>query len=632
MDSIVVYQGNNSITAKDITHLKAISIGRNDLNDIPLSDPSVSRFHAAIFRDDEGNCFLQDLGSRNNTYVNKKRRDYGTLNEGDSIEIGDYPLVLTKQIDKSQVKKAKIAPYDQGTDDEAKTIFSPLSPQRKEIGRLKYDAKRLLLLYQLSRLANLNEDTEDALQLIIEELAEAFHPGRIFIALLEQEGASLTCLARFPKEESEIKISRNMIRYLLKEKQTLITNDAITDERLKKDGSPARSILEMQVKSAICLPLQWDKEIKGILYMDSSKEKRVFTEEDASLLSLVAIDISSLIERGMNFRAVKDEKIRLENLLKMGNAIIGISPATKDILKSLEKIGSAEATVLITGETGTGKDLAAKVIHYNSRRRGKPFIQVNCAAIPENLLESLFFGVVANFPGFHNKLPLKGKFELAHGGTIFLNEIGELSPGLQARLLDVLEDEGEDKKIKKIWPLGAEQPIPVDVRIIAATNRDLEQEVAKGNFRQDLYERLNIFPVHLPPLRERREDLPLLAGYFLYQLRQEYGKPISRFSNTCIEFLSAYEWPGNIRELKNAIERAVIRSDRSLITRGLFDLKKDELKKRPKSLKEVEKEHIERVLEYTEGNKEASARILGIAKQTLYNKGEGYHLPGFDKS
>jgi transcriptional regulator with PAS, ATPase and Fis domain len=306
----------------------------------------------------------------------------------------------------------------------------------------------------------------------------------------------------------------------------------------------------------------------------------------------------------------------------MGNAIIGISPATKNIIKTIEKLAETDASVLITGETGTGKDLAAKILYQYSKRRGRPFIRVNCAGIPDNLLESEFFGVIANYPGFHNKEALKGKFELANGGTIFLNEIGELPQRLQAKLLDVLEE-------KEFYPLGADKPTRVDIRIISATNRDLKAEISKGNFRQDLYERLNLFPLHLPPLRERKEDLPILAGYFLYRLRQEYGKRISRFSNACIKILSSYQWPGNIRELKHVMERAIIQTERPLITEDLLDIKRDITKDKPLSLEDAEKEHIRKVLEYTKGNKEKAISILGISKQTLYNKGKSYRLPGF---
>lgn len=488
---------------------------------------------------------------------------------------------------------------------------------------MKTDPDGLLLLYQLSRFANLSPDVEESLQAIAEELANTFQPDRMFIALLEPDGTSLTCLARFPLDEAETKFSRTMLRHLLHEKQVLIIQDALTDERLVLQGKPAKSVLEQHIQSALCIPLQWGREIKGILYLDSSKEKGRFTSRELKLLTHVGKDLSALLERGLDYRSVRDEKLRLESRLALETTIIGITPKIKELLKTIERLAATDATILLTGETGTGKDLAARVIHQNSRRQGKPFIEVNCAAIPENILESELFGVIAHYPGFHNKEALKGRFELAHGGAIFLNEIGDLPERLQAKLLDVLET-------KRIWPLGKSQPTPVDIRIIAATNKDLEHEIGQGRFRGDLYERLHLLHLRLPPLRERKEDIPLLAGYFLYRLRQEYGKKINRLSNTVVDTLLAYDWPRNVRELKNTIERAVILTDRSVITPDLFEVK-SKVDAEPKSLAQVEQGHIMNVLEYTDGNKGKAARILGITRQTLYTKGLKYNLPGFEE-
>lgn len=623
MNFILVYKGNNLLKTYNMISEKVISIGRHSLNNIHLPDPSckISRFHAAVFFDAEGNYLLQDLGTRNNTYINGKKRDYGNLNEGDRICIGDYTIVFQRHLNKNQLKKSENIFIEEDLEENMKTIFSPVSLQWKEIEPLKNDPEGLLLLYKMSRINSLNLDIEEFSQLIIKDIFEVFHPDRIFIAYIEQQGEALTFLARLP-EESEIKVSRTMIRYLLEKKQVLITENALADKRFKRKGKVAKSIQSLQIKAAISMPLLWDTEIKGILYMDSLEQKRLFTERDLKLLTLIGNDISSFMEKGYKYRILRDEKIRLENRLETKNTIIGISLKAKEILKDIERLSNIDATVLITGETGTGKDLIAEAIHQNSKRKGKPFIEVNCAAIPNNLLESELFGVIADYPGFHNKESLKGKFELANDGTIFLNEVGELPLRLQSKLLEILEK-------RRISPLGAKQPISIDIRIIAATNRDLQYEIQKGHFREDLYERLNIFPIHLPPLRERKEDIPLLASYFLYRMRNRIGKTICRFSNSCIELLSNYEWPRNIRELKNAIERAIIRADRSIITPELFDIKNEKSIK-PKRLKDIEKEHIMKVLDFVKGNKEKARNILGISKQTLYNKGREYNLPGFE--
>ncbi len=640
MHVISIYKGDVEIGEKSITPLKAISIGRHKLNDICLPDDQhISRFHAALFLNEDGIYYLQDLGSRNGVYVNKKKKDSGALNIGDEIKVGNYTLILKKQADKSQTKKPKVELSYSGPKDDAKTVFSPFTQQWKDISEFKDDAEGLLLLYKLNHFANADYDIEEALQLITEELSTILQPDRVIIALIEQQGANLTCLARFP-QDTIIKVSRTMIQFLLQEKQVLATqigdscstsekqvivsNDLSSDDRFKNDGSLAPSIMELKLKSAILAPLQWDGEIKGILYVDCSGKTKIFTEREVNLISLAANDISSLIERDAHYTDMENENTRLENLVDIENTIIGISSKTKEILENIKKFSDTETPILITGETGTGKDLAAKVIHNNSRRKGKPFIHINCAAIPNELLESDLFGVIANYPGFHNKEELKGKFALADGGTLFLDEIGELSLKLQAKLLHVL---GEYKKLKEIWPLGAINPTIVDVRIIAATNRNLKQAVDKRRFREDLYERLNILSFHMPPLRERKEDIPLLAGYFLYKFRQDYEKKINRFSNTCIEYLSSYEWPGNVRELQYAVLKAVILANRPTINKDLFDLKNDW---KPKSLEEMEKEHIKRVLKYTGGNKRRAAPILDICIETLYKKGRKYCLVGFE--
>lgn len=624
-----IYKGNDEIREEPITPLRAVSIGRNNLNDICLpDDQDISRFHAALFRDEEGNYYLQDLGSKNGTKVNNKRKDFGALYEEDEIKIGSFTLILRKQADKSQLKKAKVDLTYKGPDEDAKTTFSAFSSQLKEAAQFKEDAEGLFLLYNLNHLAKVNPDIEEVLQLITKELFNTFQPDRIIIALIEQQRAGLTCLARFPQEDTRMEVSRTMIQYLLNEKKTLVTNDAPLDIRLKKaGGETAPSILKLGVKSAICAPLQWDGEIKGILYMDCSRKTKIFTERDVNLISLIAEDISSFIERDSHYTSIENEKNRFENLVEIGNTIIGINRKIKEVLTNIKKFSAIDATVLITGETGTGKDLAAEVIHNTSKRKGKPFIPINCAAIPQNLFEALLFGVIPDFPGFQRNQGLKGKFELADGGTIFLNEIGDLSLESQARLLDVLGKQDEGKKLIEIWPLGANKPTLVDVRIMAATNKDLKLEKDKGNFREDLYQRLNILSFQMPSLRERKEDIPLLASYFLYRFRQENEKKISRLSNSCIEYLTSYEWPGNIRELKNAILKAVILTESAIINKDLFALKEDW---KPTSLDEAEKEHIMKVLEYTRGNKEKACRILGISKQTIHNKGKKYGLPGFE--
>jgi two-component system response regulator HydG len=308
--------------------------------------------------------------------------------------------------------------------------------------------------------------------------------------------------------------------------------------------------------------------------------------------------------------------------------IVGQSKSMRDVFELLALAAPSEATILITGESGTGKELIANAVHQNSPRADKPFIKVNCAALPENLLESELFGHEKGaFTGATSRR--LGRFELAHGGTLFLDEIGDMSNATQAKILRVLQ-EGEFER------LGSEKTIRVDVRILAATNKDLEQEIEAGRFRKDLFYRLSVVPIHIPPLRERKEDIPLLAEHFLKTYAEKNRRLIRGFTPEAMTTLMRYAWPGNIRELENAVERAVI------MCRGEF-ISPDDLPANLKalveqaadngigvqpgySLREVEKELILKTLEQTGGNRTRAAEILGVTRQTLQKKLKEYDI------
>ncbi|MFQ6676491.1 MAG: sigma-54-dependent transcriptional regulator [Fidelibacterota bacterium] len=320
---------------------------------------------------------------------------------------------------------------------------------------------------------------------------------------------------------------------------------------------------------------------------------------------------------------LKDQAIREFDY----SGIVAQSRAMKALLEVLALSARSDATVLITGETGTGKELIASVIHENSRRRDGPFIKVNCAALTETLLESELFGHEKGaFTGAIAQR--KGRFELAHTGTLFLDEIGDMTPATQSRILRVLQ-EGEFERV------GGEKTIRVDVRIIAATNRDLKKEVAKGNFREDLFFRLSVVPVDVPSLRDRPEDIPLLAEHFLKVYSEKNDRLIRGFSPDAMRLLLAYPWPGNVRELENVVERAVILSRGHIITRdGLPNVVQNrgneesppEVEPADKTLKSLEKEQIIQVLEETGGNRTRAAAILGISRRTLQYKIRKYQI------
>jgi two-component system response regulator AtoC len=309
------------------------------------------------------------------------------------------------------------------------------------------------------------------------------------------------------------------------------------------------------------------------------------------------------------------EEIRFEN-------IIGKSKKIRGIFEIIEKVIKTDATVLICGESGTGKELIARAIHFNSSRKQKPFIPINCASIPENLLESELFGHEkgAFTDATNQKL---GMFELAHEGTLFLDEISGLKLDVQGNLLRALEE-------KEIRRLGGTKIIRVDVRIISATNIDLKLAVKEGKFRQDLYYRLNVVPIYLPPLRERKDDIPLLVEYFLQKYNQVFRKEIEGLTKEALEYLIHYDWPGNVRELKNVIERLVALKDDGVITpKDLpFDIfiKSSLTRDLPtegglkQANRDFQRQYIEAVLERVSGNQVKAAKILGIHRNALFNK------------
>lgn len=342
--------------------------------------------------------------------------------------------------------------------------------------------------------------------------------------------------------------------------------------------------------------------------------EKPFCPERAELLIEKVVERQGLIEENLSLHQRLEERYRFEN-------IIAKSPKMQRVIEVIKIVAKSNTTVLITGESGTGKELVARALHSQSHRQGKPFIAVSCAALPESLLESELFGHErGSFTGAYAQK--KGKFEIANRGTLFLDEIGEMSANIQVHLLRVLEE-------KEFTRVGGNELIKVDVRVISATNRDIKRAVANGQFREDLYYRFNVVTIELPLLRERKEDIPLLAQHFLKKFALENQKDITGFSPEATDFLLNYEWPGNVRELENAIERAVILAQNSSIQ--VTDLPQGNLllarsTSPGERLEEVEKNHIISVLNETGGNYSQAARLLGISRMTLYNKARAYGL------
>jgi len=333
-------------------------------------------------------------------------------------------------------------------------------------------------------------------------------------------------------------------------------------------------------------------------------------------LSLVTEKVAQQVKLSTEFNFLKG---RLDKISRFDN-IIGQSPAMEKIFELIPEVAQSNSSVLLTGETGTGKELVAKAIHAKSPRSHFPFIPINCGAIPDSLLESELFGHQKGaFTGAtHSR---KGFLEIVAGGTLFLDEIGDVSAKMQIDLLRVLEE-------KKITRIGNCNPVAVDFRLISATRRDLEQEIAAGDFREDFFYRINVITIHIPPLRARKEDIPLLIAHFLEKYSHETTKRVDHVSRDTIDCLTAYEWPGNVRELENAIERAVVLSkSRTLDTRDFGFLQRTPgVPAKTMSLRDMEKHYIQRILEECGWNVTRAAKMLSINRVTLHKKIKRFEL------
>ncbi|RME14813.1 MAG: sigma-54-dependent Fis family transcriptional regulator [Bdellovibrio sp.] len=423
--------------------------------------------------------------------------------------------------------------------------------------------------------------------------------------------------------DSSVKALDEMKKGMLKEKSSLGDIDlVITDLSMPEiDGL---TLLDEINRLSPDLPVILITAFGSIESAIEATKKNAF---DYILKPFKLNEILATIERAVKFHSLKKENKQLKRRLKgqtSENLIIGKSRAMRSVLDLIQRVAQASANVLITGESGTGKELVAQAIHQQGPRSHRPFVAINCTSIPETLLESELFGhVKGSFTGAtQNK---KGLFAEAEGGTIFLDEIGDLDLSLQAKLLRVLQE-------KKIKPVGANQYVDVDVRIIAATHKDLMKAIAEGRFREDLYYRLSVIPIVIPPLRHRREDIPLLVHFFMEKYSKANHMPSKTLTNRAMERLMACSWPGNVRELENIIERLVVLCPKDVIdmedlpplqVESLEHFLSQSLSDWP-TLHQLEKRYIKMVLDKTGGRKEKASQILGINRRTLYRKEQEY--------
>ena len=604
-----------------------ILIGRHPRNDVLLTDPKVSHKHALIIKLDEEIYEIRDLASKNQVRVNGNIVSYHRLSDGDEIKLGDTILHFKletyaetdkiKFVDKADYQDEEMFPLAE----EQKTQFLSLeSYKNKDFTSLQKDHQRLMLLYEIgNRIAAQYEDLNQLLDEVLTAVLKILEAKRGMIALVDEEKDDLYCEVLLNQEVQdelkEFQVSRTIVHKVFSEGVSLLLSNAMKEELFRN----VKSVVISGIKSAMCVPLQNKGKSLGVIYLDNRLTPGVFSEDDLAFLTVVGCQAGAAVQNARLLKEVFRENLQLKETLAKEIKIIGNSRQIIDIQQKIRKIAASNTTVLITGESGTGKELAAKNIHTLSPRADKPLIMLNCAAIPDTMIESELFGHERGaFTGA--KEFKKGFFELAHTGTIFLDEVGNLSANAQMKVLRVLQE-------KEFTRVGGTKNIKVDVRIITATNKDLKQAILKGDFREDLYYRLNVIELELPPLRERKEDIIPLALHFAA------GK-VEKIADKAKQVLSNYEWPGNVRELQNCIESAAILGDGKIIYP--VDLPPS-IQKRGmaipapfSSLKEVEKNHIIKVMRSTGWHKLNSAEILGVSRTTLDKKIEDYKIQQTD--
>lgn len=502
---------------------------------------------------------------------------------------------------------------------------------------LKRELQEITALYEISKAINDSLDLQVVMNQILKILHEKMTMERGTLCLLDEETNEIIIeaargLSEKEKERGRYKMGEGITGRVVQAGEPMIVEN-VGKEPLFLNRTGARGDIKRANVSFLCVPIKLDGKTIGALSVDRLFQHDISFEEDLRLLTIIssmvaqAVRIHQMVEKEKN--RLRDENLRLKQELKKRfhpSNIVGESKRMQDVYDTLQLVSKTKATVLLRGESGTGKELIAHAIHFNSDRAEKPFIKVSCAALPETLLESELFGYEKG--AFTGAASTKvGRFELANSGTLFLDEIGDLPLSTQVKLLRVLQE-------REFERLGGTQTIRVDIRLIVATNKDLEKEVRESRFREDLYYRLNVVPIFLPSLRERREDIPLLVNHFLEQACKENKKNVKYISDQAMEILINYAWPGNVRELENAVERAVVLSKGETLTPDLFPIPKDIRgpglttfnpqaaseplpSLLPEAVETLERQMIESALQKTGGNQRRAAQLLGLTERMI---------------
>jgi Nif-specific regulatory protein len=661
---LVIREGSKWADVFRLLPGQAVTIGRAPTNQVVIKDERCSRCHAEIFFS-EGQWVLRDLDSRNGTAVasTRIRGDY-ILEPGDIIRIGQSQLRFVHELAKGFTESTGPQPgpiledetYNGPLSIDDSSVLSvhepatithrrgqtkflePQEPDETSLPRLGRAAASLCrLAFELAQAPEIISIADLALAGLFE--ATQVDSGAVLVLPRNYEGvpnsAELELVtARTDSSLPYHRVSSILASTVLREGEAVLARNVMGDSSLGSRDS--RGVVD--ATSVICAPIRRGKRLLGLLHLYSTNDERVPDPDDLeftlAVADTVAVALDNLGRRqelAEDLSHIRNENLQLREQLGVQSEIVGGSVAMARVAQEIGRAAPSRATVLIRGESGVGKELVARAVHYSSPRRKGPFVCLNCAALSRSLLASELFGHEQG--AFTGATQRKfGKFEASDGGTLMLDEIGEMSPAIQAKFLRVLEGHPFER-------VGGTETVKVDVRVIAATNRDLERDVAEGRFRRDLYFRLRVLEILVPPLRKRSDDIPELAHYFLQRFNLETGRKLRGFTPQAMERMRKYRWPGNVRELKNVVERAVV------LARGDFidhdDLTLSQLSTagdtgdgplggpaqfQPSSLADMERQHILATLMSTNWNKSQTAALLGIERTTLDRKIRRYEL------
>lgn len=670
---LVVRDGDKWKDVFRLTPGQVMTIGRAPTNRIVIRSEMSSRNHCEIFQ--AGPMWiLRDLGSRNGTTVDGHRisGDW-ELEEGQTIQLGTCDIVFTHELAKNaqatdddseiesptQTQDAIPIPTKDGKSSEPeivsrrkRTRYSPTSTA-EHAGTDRF-SQNLAQLWKLAVEMGSAKDEKQLAEVVLDGLLAAIgaNIGAVLTLPKPMSGGARPNQLRVVAYKSQgdhsyQTISKALSRMVLEDREAVLAKNVADDSKL----SDRDSLDEIEAKSVICAPIRNGELIYGLIHLYSTlsdeslePEHLDFTLAVADQMALAFENVREKQSLAEGLARAQNENESLRNQLAIDTELVGNSPEMQQLKQQIGRIAPTDATVLIRGESGVGKELVARAVHFGSDRRNGPFVCLNCAALSETLLESELFGhEKGSFTGATGRKP--GKFEQAHRGTLFLDEVGEMSMSIQAKFLRVLEGHPFER-------VGGHEPINVDVRVVAATNRDLEGAIQEKLFRKDLYFRLFVVEITPPPLREHPADIPVLANYFLHRFAKKTGRPLRGFTDEALELLCQFDWPGNVRELQNCVERAVVLSTRDMVSASEIKLsglrasasavvtptmvvpskaavtsppaELGETVKMEKSLDELEQQHILATLEKTNWNKSQTAAILGIERSTLDRKLKRY--------